>query len=76
MLSATKLAISIKLATAVGHFLCDLDLDFAQVYMAWVFWEGCGFQLQKLDEKVENRQFILKLVIQLQADTWLCTCDD
>ena len=28
MLLATKQAISIKLATTVGHFLCDLDLDF------------------------------------------------
>ena len=26
MLSAIKQAISIKLATKVGHFLCDLDL--------------------------------------------------
>ena len=34
MLSATKQAISIKLATKVGHFLRDLDLDFANVYMA------------------------------------------
>ena len=32
MLSATKQAISIKLATMVGHLLCDLDL--AHVYMA------------------------------------------
>ena len=31
MLSATKPAISIKLATTVGHFLRDLDLDFANV---------------------------------------------
>ena len=32
----TKQAISIKfkLATTVGHFLCDLDLDFSDVYMA------------------------------------------
>ena len=34
MLSATKQAISIKLATTVGHFSRDLDLDFANVYMA------------------------------------------
>ena len=40
MLSATKQAItkyyiiSIKLAKTVGHFLCDHDLDFANVYMA------------------------------------------
>ena len=34
MLSATKQAISIKLATTVGHFLRDFDLDFANVYMA------------------------------------------
>ena len=34
MLSATKQAISIKLATAVGHFIRDLDLDFATFYMA------------------------------------------
>ena len=34
MLSATKQAISIKLATMVGHFLRDLDLDFATVHMA------------------------------------------
>ena len=34
MLLATKQAISIKLATMVGHFLCDLDLDFANVYVA------------------------------------------
>ena len=34
MLLATKQAISIKLATAVGHFVCDLDLDFANFYMA------------------------------------------
>ena len=33
MLSATKQAISIELATTVGHFLLDLDLDFANVYM-------------------------------------------
>ena len=33
MLSATKQAICIKLATTVGHFLCDLDLDFANVCM-------------------------------------------
>ena len=33
MLSATKQAISIKLATTVGHFLRDVDLDFANVYM-------------------------------------------
>ena len=32
--SASKQAISIKLATTVGHFLRDLDLDFANVYMA------------------------------------------
>ena len=34
MLSVTKQAISIKLSTTVGHFLRDLDLDFANVYMA------------------------------------------
>ena len=34
MLLATKPAISIKLATTVGHFLHDLDLDFANVCMA------------------------------------------
>ena len=34
LLSATKKAISIKLATTVGHFLCDLDHHFANVYMA------------------------------------------
>ena len=34
MLSATKRAISIKLATTVGHILRDLDLDFANVSMA------------------------------------------
>ena len=33
MLSATKHAIRIKLATAVGHFLHDLDFDFANVYI-------------------------------------------
>ena len=33
-LSATEQAISIKLATKVGHFLRDLDLDFANVNMA------------------------------------------
>ena len=32
ILSATKQAISIKLATTLGHFLCDHD--FANVYMA------------------------------------------
>ena len=30
----TKQAISIKLATRVGHFLCDLD--FENIYMAWL----------------------------------------
>ena len=34
MLSASKQATSIKLATTVCHFLCDLDLDYANVYMA------------------------------------------
>ena len=34
MLSITKQAISIKLATTVGHCLHDLDLDFVNVYMA------------------------------------------
>ena len=34
MLLANKQAINIKLATTVGHFLCDLDLAFASVYMA------------------------------------------
>ena len=34
MLSATKPAISIKHATTVCHFLRDLNLDFANVYMA------------------------------------------
>ena len=33
MLSATKQAISLKLATTVGHFLSDRDLDLASVYM-------------------------------------------
>ena len=33
--STTKQAISIKLATAVSHFLCDLD--FENVYIAWRF---------------------------------------
>ena len=34
MLSSTKQAISIKLATEVGGvFLCDLDLDFANICM-------------------------------------------
>ena len=37
-LSATKLAISIKLATTVGHLWRDLDLYFANVYMAWPFY--------------------------------------
>ena len=32
MLSATKQAISIKLATTVGHFSRDFYLDFANVY--------------------------------------------
>ena len=31
----TKQATSIKLATTVGHFLCDLDFASATVYMAW-----------------------------------------
>ena len=35
MLSATKQAISIKLATAVGHFL--RDLDFAKVWLDQLF---------------------------------------
>ena len=34
MLSATKQAISIKLAATIGHLLHDLDLDFANMYMA------------------------------------------
>ena len=34
MLSATEQAISITLATAVGHILRDRDLEFANVYMA------------------------------------------
>ena len=34
MLSATKQAISIKLATTVGPFLRGLDLDFANGYKA------------------------------------------
>ena len=38
MLSATKQTLSIKLSTTVGHFLCDLDLDFANVYMACPSW--------------------------------------
>ena len=33
MLLAAKQAISIKLATTVGHFLRDHDHDFANVYM-------------------------------------------
>ena len=33
MLSATKQAVSIKFATMVGHFLHDLDLEFANIYM-------------------------------------------
>ena len=37
MLSATKQAITIKLATTVGHFLRDLDLDFANVYGWTIF---------------------------------------
>ena len=36
MLSATKQATSIKLATMVGHFLSDLD--FANTYMTWPSW--------------------------------------
>ena len=38
MLSATMQTISIKkkLATKVGHFLRDLDLDFANVYIVWL----------------------------------------
>ena len=35
MLLATKQATSIKLGTTVRHCLHDLDLDFANVYMAW-----------------------------------------
>ena len=34
MLSATEQSISIKRAATVGHFLRDLDLYFADVYMA------------------------------------------
>ena len=34
MLLETNHAISINIATTVGHFLRDLDLDFATVYMA------------------------------------------
>ena len=34
MLSATKQTIIVKLATTVGHFLRDLDIDFANVYRA------------------------------------------
>ena len=34
MLSATQQAISIKLATTAGYVVRDLDLDFANVYMA------------------------------------------
>ena len=32
MLSATKQSISIKLTKIVGRYLCDLDLDFADIY--------------------------------------------
>ena len=32
MLSAIMQAISIKLARMVGHFLCDLDLDFKRLH--------------------------------------------
>ena len=35
MLLATKQARNIKRATKVGHLLCNIDLDFASVYMAW-----------------------------------------
>ena len=35
MLSATKQVISLKLATTTGHFVCDLDLDFANVYAVY-----------------------------------------
>ena len=31
MLSATRQAISMELATTVSHYVCDLDLDFANV---------------------------------------------
>ena len=34
MRSATKQAISIKLATTVGQLLRDTDIDFANIYMA------------------------------------------
>ena len=34
MLSAAKQAVSILLATMIGHFLCDLDLVFANVFIA------------------------------------------
>ena len=34
MLSATEQAISFELAATPGHFPSDLDLDFANVYMA------------------------------------------
>ena len=39
MLSASKPAISIKLATTVGHFLRELDLDFANVF--FLFFSAC-----------------------------------
>ena len=32
--ACSRQAISIKLATAVGHFLRDLDIDLANVHMA------------------------------------------
>ena len=37
-----KQATSIKLAMTVGHFLHDLDLDFAHIYMAWPFYFFLG----------------------------------
>ena len=42
MLSATQQAISITLATTAGHFLRDLDLDSANVYMACLSWFSLG----------------------------------
>ena len=43
MLSATKQAIRVKLATTVGHYLRDRDCDFANVYMAlaYISWLVC-----------------------------------
>ena len=72
MLSATKQAISIKLATKIGLFLCDLD--FANVSMACPLVLFCRIWSMRQMQVLVAMQMLLALPVSARA--WRSSCTE